>query len=64
MIIALTIMFALALITAKRKISWKAFPLGILILLALFALLSELAGRFFGVGAMIQSGWNTYGEQG
>ena len=56
MIIALSIMFALALITAKRKISWKAFPLGILILLALFALLSELAGRFFGVGEMIQSG--------
>jgi oligosaccharyl transferase (archaeosortase A-associated) len=56
MIIALSTMFALAYITAKRKISWKVFPLSILILFALFALLSELAGGFFGVGAMIQSG--------
>lgn len=55
MIIALSIMFALAHITSKRKISWKAFPLSILILSALFALLS-LAGGPFGVGAMIQSG--------
>ncbi len=56
MIIALSIMFALAYITAKRKISWKTFPLSILIISALFAMLSELAGGFFGVGAMIQSG--------
>ncbi len=56
MIIALSIMFALAHIAAKRKISWKAFPLSILIISALFALLSELAGGFFGVSAMIQSG--------
>ena len=56
MIIAISIMFALALITAKRKISWKAFPLSILIISALFALLTKLAGGFFGVGAMIQSG--------
>ncbi|MCX6677320.1 MAG: oligosaccharyl transferase, archaeosortase A system-associated [Methanothrix sp.] len=56
MIIALSLMFALAHITAKRKMSWKAFPLSILILSALFAMLSELAGGFFGVGAIIQSG--------
>jgi len=55
-IIALSIMFALTLIIAKMKISWKAFPLSILILFALFALLSQFAGGLFGVGAMIQSG--------
>jgi len=56
MIIAISIMFALSHITAKRKISWKAFPLSILIISALFAMLSELAGGFFGVSAMIQLG--------
>jgi dolichyl-diphosphooligosaccharide--protein glycosyltransferase len=56
MIIALCIMFALAYIMAKRKISWKAFPLSILIVSALFAIISELAGGFFGVGALIHSG--------
>ncbi len=56
MIIALCIMFALAYIMAKRKISWKAFPLSILIVSALFAIISELAGGFFGVGALILSG--------
>ncbi len=53
MIIALCIMFALAYITAKRKISWKTFPLSILIISALLVMLSEHAGGFFGVGAMI-----------
>ena len=57
MIVALSIMFALTSIVAKRNMSWKAFPLSILIISALFALLSELAGGFFGVGAMIQSGF-------
>jgi len=56
MIIALCIMFALACIMAKRKIPWKAFPLSILIVSALFAIISELAGGFFGVGTLIQSG--------
>jgi len=56
MIIALCIMFALAYIMDKRKISWKAFPLSILIVTALFAITSELAGGFFGVGVLIQSG--------
>ena len=56
MIIALCIMFALAYIMAKSKISWKAFPLSILIISALFAIISELAGGFFGVGALIQWG--------
>jgi len=51
-------MFALAYIMDKRKISWKAFPLSILIVSALFAIAitSEVAGGFFGVGALIQSG--------
>ena len=57
MIVALSIMFALTSIVAKRNMSWKAFPLSILIISALFAMLSELAGGFFGVGAMIQSGF-------
>jgi dolichyl-diphosphooligosaccharide--protein glycosyltransferase len=57
MIVALSIMFALTSIVAKRKMSWKAFPLSILIISALFALLSVLAGGFFGVAAMIQSGF-------
>jgi oligosaccharyl transferase (archaeosortase A-associated) len=56
MIIALCIMFALAYITAKRKISWKAFPLSILIISALFAILSEIDGGFLGLGTLIQSG--------
>ncbi|MBN1236442.1 MAG: oligosaccharyl transferase, archaeosortase A system-associated [Methanotrichaceae archaeon] len=56
MIIALSIMFALTLIQAKTKISWKAFPLSILIIFALFALLTQFAGGLFGVGTMIQSG--------
>ena len=56
MIIALCIMFGLAYIMAKKKISWKAFPLSILIVSALFAITSEIAGGFFGVGALIQSG--------
>jgi len=56
MIIVLSILFALAHITARRKLSWKAFPLGILIISGLLAMLSELAGGFFGMGAMISSG--------
>jgi len=56
MIIALCIMFAFAHILTKWKISWKAFPLSILIIFALFAMLSEFAGGFFGLDAMIQSG--------
>jgi dolichyl-diphosphooligosaccharide--protein glycosyltransferase len=56
MIVALCIMFALAYIISRRRISWKAFPLGILTIAALFAIISELAGGFFGVGRLIQSG--------
>ncbi|MDD2754055.1 MAG: oligosaccharyl transferase, archaeosortase A system-associated [Methanothrix sp.] len=57
MIIALGIMFGLAYIMAKRKISWKAFPLSILIVSALFAIIiSKDAGGFFGVGTLIRSG--------
>jgi dolichyl-diphosphooligosaccharide--protein glycosyltransferase len=56
MIIALCFMFALAYIMAKRKVSWKAFPLSILIISALYTIISELAGGFFGVGALIQQG--------
>lgn len=55
-IIALCIMFAIAYITATRKMSWKAFPLSILFISALFAVLSQLAGGFFVVGSLIQSG--------
>ncbi|HPS91951.1 MAG TPA: oligosaccharyl transferase, archaeosortase A system-associated [Methanothrix sp.] len=56
MIVALCIMFALAHIMSRRRISWKAFPLSILMISALFALVSELAGGFFAVGGLIQSG--------
>ncbi len=56
MIIAICIMFALAHITAMSKLSWKVFPLSILMISALFAMLSVLGGGFFGVGALIQSG--------
>jgi oligosaccharyl transferase (archaeosortase A-associated) len=56
MIIAFSLMFAFAHIIAKRKISWKAFPLSIMIMLALFALVIELVGGSFSVGVMIQFG--------
>jgi dolichyl-diphosphooligosaccharide--protein glycosyltransferase len=56
MIIALCIMFALAHILASRRISWKAFPLSILIITASFALIPEFAGGFFGVGGLIKFG--------
>ena len=56
MIVALFIMFALAHIMAMRRISWKAFPLSILAVSALFVLTSEIAGGFFGVGGLIQFG--------
>ncbi len=56
MVIGLCIMFALAYLMGKRRISWKAFPLSILLISALFAIISEFAGGFFGVRGLIDFG--------
>lgn len=56
MIVALSIMFALSLLVAERNLSWKAFPLGIVVLGLVFVVLSQLTGGLFGVGGLIQSG--------
>ncbi len=55
-IVALAIMFALTRIMETRKISWKAFPLSILVLSLVFVLLSALPGGFFGLDALIRYG--------
>ena len=57
MIIALCIMLAIADTIAKKKISWTAFPLSILILSLLIALLSQLPGGFFGLDAIVRYGF-------
>jgi dolichyl-diphosphooligosaccharide--protein glycosyltransferase len=57
MIIAMGAMFALAQIITKRAMTWKAFPLSILILGVLFVLISELSGGLFGVGTIIENGF-------
>ncbi len=57
MIVALCIMYAIANLIAKKNLSWKAFPLSLLILLLLFALLSQLPGGFFGLGAVVRYGF-------
>ncbi|OPY49165.1 MAG: Dolichyl-monophosphooligosaccharide--protein glycosyltransferase AglB [Methanosaeta sp. PtaU1.Bin112] len=56
MVVGLCVMFALAYLIAKRRISWKAFPLIILLISALFAVVSEFAGGFFGVIGLIEFG--------
>jgi oligosaccharyl transferase (archaeosortase A-associated) len=57
MIVALCIMYAIAHLIAKKKLSWKAFPLSLLSLSLLFALLSQLPGGFFGLGAIVRYGF-------
>ncbi len=57
MIVALCIMLAIAHFIAKKNLSWKAFPLTLLILSLLFALLSQLPGGFFGLGAVVRYGF-------
>jgi dolichyl-diphosphooligosaccharide--protein glycosyltransferase len=57
MIIALCIMFALTRIIEKMSISWKAFPLSVLILSLIFALVAQIPGGFFGVGGVVRSGF-------
>ena len=57
MIVALCIMYAIANLIAKKNLSWKAFPLSLLILSLLFALLSQLPGGFFGLGAVVRYGF-------
>ena len=56
MIVAIGVMFAIAMIIMKRGITWKAFPLSLLILGVLFALTTKLSGGLFGLGAMIETG--------
>ncbi len=58
MIVCLGIMFAIAHSTAKMNLSWKAFPMIILILSLSFALLSQLPGGFFGLGAIVRYGFD------
>jgi len=56
MIIALAIMFALTRLLANRKLPWQTFPLCLVVLIIVFALLSQLLGGLFGMGSMIQYG--------
>lgn len=56
MTIAISIMFALSRLLATRDISWRAFPLGLLAIVGVFALISPLAGGFFGISRLINAG--------
>jgi len=56
MIVAISIIYALAHFMVARKLSWTAFPLGILLLAAVFALISPLTGGLFGLSGLIHSG--------
>ena len=56
MIAALAIMFALSHVLAARRLPWTAFPLGIFVLVVLFALLSTILGGLFGLSDLIHSG--------
>ena len=58
MIVAICIMFALAQIAARMKLSWKAFPLSLLILSLLFAIYIRLSGEIFGLGEVIRYGFD------
>ena len=55
-IIAIVIMYALSRLLSIRGINWKAFPLGLLLFGIIFALLSPLAGGFFGISRLISTG--------
>jgi oligosaccharyl transferase (archaeosortase A-associated) len=56
MIIAVSVMFALSRLLAARNVSWKAFPLSLLALVIFAALISPLAGGFFGMSGLINNG--------
>lgn len=56
MTIAISIMFALSRLLATRNISWRAFPLGLLVAVVALALISPLAGGFFGISRLINLG--------
>jgi dolichyl-diphosphooligosaccharide--protein glycosyltransferase len=58
MIVALCIMFAIAHSIEKMNLSWKAFPLSILILSLLFALLAQLSAGSFGLSAIVSYGFD------
>lgn len=56
MIFAISVMFAFSRLLAAHKLPWTVFPLGLLAIAILFALLSPLTGGLFGVGGLIHSG--------
>jgi len=56
MIIAVSVMFALSRLLAAKDVSWKAFPLSLLALVIFAALISPLAGGFFGMSGLINTG--------
>jgi dolichyl-diphosphooligosaccharide--protein glycosyltransferase len=53
--VALAVMHALALIIARNKMDWKAFPLSIPILFVLLAIFTQLSGGLFGTEPKILS---------
>ena len=56
MLFVLGLMFVLSRVIIKRNMAWKAFPLSLAALLAIFVLATKLTGGLFGIGSLIQSG--------
>jgi asparagine N-glycosylation enzyme membrane subunit Stt3 len=55
-IVAMLVMLGLGRFIRQRNISWTAFPLGLLILLILFFVVSWLTGALSSVGYLVSSG--------
>jgi oligosaccharyl transferase (archaeosortase A-associated) len=58
MIIALVVMYILSHLLMQKKAPWMVFPAALLALVLLFVLLSSLLGGFFGLSAMVQTGFS------
>jgi oligosaccharyl transferase (archaeosortase A-associated) len=56
MIVAVSVMFAYSRLLSAKSVSWKAFPLGLLVLVGAFILVAPLAGGLFGISELINSG--------
>jgi dolichyl-diphosphooligosaccharide--protein glycosyltransferase len=56
MVVAISVMFAFSRLLAAHKLPWTMFPLSLLAVVIVFALISSLTGGLFGVGGLINSG--------
>ncbi|MDD1748937.1 MAG: glycosyltransferase family 39 protein, partial [Methanothrix sp.] len=56
MVVAISVMFAFSRLLAARKLPWTIFPLSLLAVVIVFALISPLTGGLFGVSGLIHSG--------